>query len=76
MGNMVAGSYTHPYQEEVVDDKADDAFLQQASHLQALVLMEDLSRCHTYWRDKTAKHKQSRMFLGCADDNVLTQVMS
>lgn len=75
MGSMVAGSYTHPYQEEVVD-KADDAFLQQASHLQALVLTEDLSNCQICWRDKTAKHEQSRMFLECADDNVLTQVMS
>lgn len=36
--------------------------------------MGTLNHCNICWRDNTAEHKQSRMFLECIDDNFLLQV--
>ena len=49
--------------------------LEVASQSQALVLMGDFSQSDIYWEDHTARHKQSRRFLQCIYDNLLTQVV-
>jgi len=45
-----------------------------ASCSQALVLMVDFSHPDICWRDNTARHKHSRRFLECIEDNFLLQV--
>lgn len=40
-----------------------------------LALMGNFSYRNTYKKDNTAGHKQSRMFLKCVNDNLLTQVI-
>ena len=53
MGDIAVGvCYTRCDQEE--------RQLEEASCLQALVLMEDLNHSDTDWRDNTEGHKQSR----------------
>jgi len=42
--------------------------------LQALIFMGNFSHHYICWRDNTAGHKLSRMFLECIDNNFLTQV--
>ena len=37
--------------------------------------MEDFNHPSISWRDKTARYKQSRMFLQSVDDNFVTQVI-
>ncbi|KAK4816389.1 hypothetical protein QYF61_016706 [Mycteria americana] len=63
-----------PDQEEQVDE----AFYRQlegSSRLQVLVVMEDFNCSNICWyRDSTAGHRQSRMFLESFSDNFLTQV--
>lgn len=60
------------------DDQPDESLYRQigaASHLQALVLVEDFSNHDVCWRDNKAGHKQSRTFLEYVDDNFLLQVI-
>lgn len=56
-----------PYQGEVVDE-AFFRQLEESSRLQALVLVRDFSRFDIWWKDNTAKQKQSRRFLECIDE--------
>jgi len=37
--------------------------------------MRDFNHPNICWRDNTARHKQSRKFLQCVDDNFLLQVI-
>ncbi|GAB0183301.1 hypothetical protein GRJ2_000795400 [Grus japonensis] len=60
------------------DDQVDEALYRQigaASGSQALVLMGALNQPNICWRDNTARHKQSRRFLKCIDDNLLLRVI-
>ncbi|TRZ07523.1 hypothetical protein HGM15179_019577, partial [Zosterops borbonicus] len=66
--------YRPPDQE----GRVDEALYRQigaASHLQALVLMEDFNHLDVCWRENMAGHKQFRKFLKCVDDNFLLQVI-
>lgn len=42
---------------------------------QILILMGDSDYPAVLWRDNTTRHKQSRRFLECVDDNFLLQVI-
>ncbi|GAB0203667.1 hypothetical protein GRJ2_002832300 [Grus japonensis] len=46
-----------------------------ASHSQALVLTGDFNHLDICWKGNTARHKQSRMLLECADGDFLLQVI-
>jgi len=37
--------------------------------------MGDFNHPNICWRDNTARHKKSRRFLECIDDNILLQVI-
>lgn len=60
------------------DQKADDTFfrqLEEASHLQALVLMGALTILDICWKCNTAGPKQPRKFLKCIDGYFMTEVI-
>ncbi|GAB0182655.1 hypothetical protein GRJ2_000730800 [Grus japonensis] len=73
-GDIIVGVCYRPPNQE---DQADEALYRQigaASHSQALVLMGDFNHPGICWRDNTARHKQSRRFLECIDENFLLQM--
>ncbi|KAK4818274.1 hypothetical protein QYF61_009992 [Mycteria americana] len=59
-------------------EPTDEAFflqLQEASRLQALVLLGDFSHPNICWKSSTASCRQSRTLLECTEDNFLSQVI-
>ena len=58
MGDIAVGVCYRPCDQE-------DKQLEEASWLQALLLMEDLNHSDTCWRDNTEGHRQFRMTLEC-----------
>ncbi|GAB0204729.1 hypothetical protein GRJ2_002938500 [Grus japonensis] len=73
-GDTIVGVCYRPPDQ---DDRAGEALYKQigaASCSKALVLMGDFSHPHICWTDNIARHKQSRRFLECIDDNFLLQV--
>ncbi|GAB0183186.1 hypothetical protein GRJ2_000783900 [Grus japonensis] len=48
----------------------------EKSQLLALALMEDFNLPDVCWKYNTMERKQSRRFLECVEDNVLTQLVS
>lgn len=73
-GSIIADvCYRPPNQEEQVNE----ALYRQvgtASHLKALVLMQNFKHPDICWRDNTVRHKQSRRFLECIGDKFLLQI--
>ncbi|KAM4642928.1 uncharacterized protein AAGF69_015296 isoform 1-T2 [Amazona ochrocephala] len=71
MGDITVGvGYRPPDQ----NDSVDEALYRQigaASCLQDLVLMGHFNHPDICWRDVMARHKQSRRFLDCVEDNFL-----
>lgn len=60
------------------DQEVDEAFYRQlkaASKSQALVLVEDFNYPDIFWRNYTAKQKQSKRFLGSVGGNFLAQMV-
>jgi len=55
-------------------DEASFKQMKAVSHSQAFILMRDIHQRGIFWKDNTAKHKQSR-FMQCIDDNFLTKVI-
>ena len=74
-GHLVVGvCYGSPNQGEPVDE----TFLlqlQEASCLQALVLMGDFNHPDMCWKSGMAGGRQSRRFLESVEDNFLVQVI-
>ena len=71
---MVGVCYRPPNQ----DEEADEIFCQQlgeVSRLLALVLVGDFSLPDVCWKYNTTDRKQSRRFLECMEDNLLTQLV-
>ena len=65
---VVGICYRSRYQKEEVDE----AFFRQlelGSQSQALVFIMDINHPDICWKDHIARHKQSRKFLRCIDDN-------
>ena len=60
------------------EEEENEAFLRQleeASSLQALIFKEYFKHCIICWRGNTTEYEQSRMFLECICDNILTQMI-
>ncbi|GAB0188484.1 hypothetical protein GRJ2_001313700 [Grus japonensis] len=74
-GDTIVGVCYRPPNQEDQKDKALYRQIGAASRSQALVLMGDFNHSNICWRDNTARHKQSRRFLECIDDNFLLQVI-
>jgi len=55
-------------------DKAFLFQLQEALHLQALILMGDANHTDVCWESNMVGCKQSRRVLECMEDNFLVQV--
>lgn len=75
MGNVVVdicnGSPGH--------EAADETFfrqLEEASCLQAIIIMGNFNHPNTIQKSNAVGHKQSRRFLGCIDINFLAQVIN
>ncbi|KAK4824952.1 hypothetical protein QYF61_021640 [Mycteria americana] len=61
------------------DEEADEIFYKQLGEVSqslALVLVGDFNLPDAHWKYKTAERKQSRRFLECVEDNLLTQLVS
>ncbi|KAK4810861.1 hypothetical protein QYF61_008833 [Mycteria americana] len=74
-GNLVVGVY---YRLPDQGEPTDEAFflqLQEASCLQALVLLGDFNHPGICWKSSTASCRQSRRLLECIEDKFLTQVI-
>ncbi|GAB0183298.1 hypothetical protein GRJ2_000795100 [Grus japonensis] len=73
-GDTIEGVCYRPPEQ---DDQVDEALYRQigaASCSQALVFMVAFNHPDICCEDNTARHKQSRRFLTCIDDNFLLQV--
>ncbi|PKU33654.1 zinc finger swim domain-containing protein 6- hypothetical protein [Limosa lapponica baueri] len=78
LGAMVKGIEAQVVFSSILLEEVDEAFfrqLEEASLLQALVLVVDWNHPNICWRDNTAGHKQSKRFLECIDDNFVMQVI-
>jgi len=75
-GNLVAGVYYRPPDQEELTDEAFFLQLQEASRSQALILLGDFSYPDICWKSNTASCRQSSRFLECIEDNFLSQVIS
>ncbi|GAB0203081.1 hypothetical protein GRJ2_002773700 [Grus japonensis] len=74
-GDTIVGvCYRPPDQEDQVDE-AQYRQKGEVSPSQALLLTGDFNHPAICWRDNTARHKQSRRFLECIDDNFLLQAI-
>ncbi|KAK4828983.1 hypothetical protein QYF61_001639 [Mycteria americana] len=74
-GNLVVGVY---YRTPNQGEPIDEAFflqLQEASHLQALVLLGDFNHFDICWKSSMASCRQYGRLLECFKDNFLTQVI-
>ncbi|KAM6317421.1 uncharacterized protein O3Q21_008449 [Podargus strigoides] len=72
-GSLVVGVY---YSLPDQGEPFDEAFLlqlQEASSLQALILLGDFNHPDVCWKMSTASCRQSKRLLECLDDNFLTQ---
>jgi len=70
-GNLVMGAY---YRLPDQGEPADEAFfcqLQEASHLQSLVLLWDYNHPNICWKSSTMRGRQSRRFLECTENDFL-----
>jgi len=67
--------YRPPNQDEQVD-AAFYKSLAEVSQSLALVLVAEFNLQNICWKYNTAERKQSRRFLGCVEDNFLTQLVS
>ncbi|KAK4807182.1 hypothetical protein QYF61_024308 [Mycteria americana] len=70
----MAGVYYRPPDQGEPIDEAFLLQLQEASHLQALILLGDFNHPDIHWKSGTASCKQSRRLLECIEDNFLIQV--
>jgi len=70
----VAGVYYRLPNQGEPTDKAFFLQLQEALHLQALILLGDFNHPNICWKSSTASCRQSRRFLECIEDNFLSQV--
>lgn len=75
IGDIVAGVYYRPPDQEEEVDEAFYGQLEIASQSQALVLPGNLNHPDIFWRVNMAQHTQSRKFLQIIDDNFLMQVV-
>lgn len=57
-------------------ENVDEIFYKQMSHSCKPLLLGAFSLTDVCWKNHTAKRKQSRSFLECAEDEILTQLMS
>lgn len=74
-GNLVVSVY---YTLSDQGDPINGVFLlqlQEASHLQALTLVEDFNHPDICWKSSTASCRQSRRLLECMEDKFLTQII-
>jgi len=72
----VVGVYYRPPDKEELIDEAFFLQLQEASRLQALVLLGDFNYPNICWKSNTASCRQYSRFLECIEDNFLSQVIS
>jgi len=67
------------YRPPSQDQEIDEVFYKRLAEVSlslALVLMGDFNLPDICWKYNTAERKQSRRFLGCVEDNFLTQMVS
>ncbi|PKU40120.1 adaptin ear-binding coat-associated protein 1 [Limosa lapponica baueri] len=74
-GDFVLGVCYRPPNQ---DEEADEVFykrLAEVSQLPVLVLVGDFNLPDICWKYNTAESRQARRFLGCTEDNFLTQLV-
>ncbi|KAK4806761.1 hypothetical protein QYF61_005557 [Mycteria americana] len=74
-GNLVVAVYYRPPDQGEPTDEAFFLQLQEASCLQALVLLGDFNHPNICRKSSKASCRQSRRLLECTEDNFLTQVI-
>ncbi|KAK4818860.1 hypothetical protein QYF61_020079 [Mycteria americana] len=73
-GNFLVGVYYRPFNQGEVDEEFV-LQLQEALHMQALILIRDINYPNICWKSSTANCKQSSELLECDEDNFLVQMM-
>jgi len=74
-GKLVFGAYYRPPDQGKPIDEACLLQLQEASHLQALVLLGHFKTPDICWKTSTTRCRQSRRLLECIEANFLRQVI-